>query len=373
MSTVQKRDSFKIVLARCLRYGVNSVKVPVRLAVIGGISFGIAAGIATFAAGSFFTNLIQQARDVYTVYRLTGERDELRASNERLEREVKALQHEYARKVEFSQEVRAKLANLEKALSSAGMLSLFGQKGLRLVEKDNSKALALGEKPNSLAAIAKSPVLAPSGERSSAHVPDRNASCSAGEGCVVGGQKQKISLSTDLDEDDIIVQPLSAEFDADAVRRDEDDLVDDLDAFLSIVERAPIGSPVFGRYSSGYGYRQSPFSSHSSFHAGIDVSVPRGKTVVSTASGIVRKVEYHGHYGLTVDIQHTPDIITRYAHLSKALVKQGQIVDRGQRIGLSGSSGRATGPHVHYEVIYKGHARNPKPFVVLADSLDGIL
>ena len=115
MANVQKRDSFRIVLARCIRYGVATVKVPVRLALIGGVSFGIAAGIATFAAGSFFTNLIQQARDVYTVYRLTGERDELRADNSRLEAQVTALKREYARKAGFQSDVKAKLAKIGRA------------------------------------------------------------------------------------------------------------------------------------------------------------------------------------------------------------------------------------------------------------------
>ena len=85
MNNAQKRDSFKILLARCLRYGVASVKIPVRLALIGGVSFGITAGVATFMAGTFITNLIQQANDVYVVYRLTGERDELSVTNQRLE------------------------------------------------------------------------------------------------------------------------------------------------------------------------------------------------------------------------------------------------------------------------------------------------
>lgn len=371
MTTVQKRDSFRIVLARCLRYGVNSVKVPARLALIGGLSFGVAAGVATFAAGSFFTNLIQQARDVYTVYRLTGERDELAASNERLEREVKALQHEYARKVEFNQEVRAKLSNLEQTLAKAGAMSLFGDSTAKDKKKAASKEAEREEtaKSPSLAAILKSPELQGRAAKGS---PDPSK-CASGEGCETGVRKQKISLSTNADEDELIVEPLNALFDAELVRGQEGRLLDSLDYFASISERLPIGTPVIGRYSSGFGYRSSPFSSRSSFHQGIDVSIPRGAKVVATGAGVVRKVEYHGHYGLTVDIQHTPDVVTRYAHLSKATVRVGQAVDRGDRIGLSGASGRATGPHVHYEVIYKGAARNPKPFVVLADSLGGVL
>ena len=371
MTTVQKRDSFRIVLARCLRYGVNSVKVPARLALIGGLSFGVAAGVATFAAGSFFTNLIQQARDVYTVYRLTGERDELAASNQRLEREVKALQHEYARKVEFSQEVRAKLSSLENTLVTAGAMSLFGDGDSKAKQKVASKDKDSDEptKSGSLAAILKSSEL-----QGRAGKADTDTSkCASGEGCIAGARKQKISISTDAEEDELIVAPLNALFDAELVRSQEESLIDSLDYFSSISERLPIGTPVIGRYTSGFGYRSSPFSSRSSFHQGIDVSIPRGAKVVATGAGVVKTVEYQGHYGLTVDIQHTPDVVTRYAHLSKATVRVGQAVDRGDRIGLSGSSGRATGPHVHYEVIYKGVARNPKPFVLLADSVGDVL
>ena len=74
-----------------------------------------------------------------------------------------------------------------------------------------------------------------------------------------------------------------------------------------------------------------------------------------------------------IDVQHTQDIVTRYAHLTKAMVKVGQEVDRGQRIAISGSSGRSTGPHLHYEVLHNGRPKNPKPFIKLAEGLNGLL
>lgn len=369
MANVQKRDSFRIVLARCIRYGVATVKVPVRLALIGGVSFGIAAGIATFAAGSFFTNLIQQARDVYTVYRLTGERDELRADNSRLEAQVTALKREYARKAGFQSDVKAKLASLEQALQTAGALSLFGRAEGKAVAKGGSKAAEAVNEPKTLAQVLRSPLLA--GNRKSAPAAEVPG-CKPGSECVVGASKQKISIHVDSD-DDLLVRPLTESDSQAEALKEEQELLEALDQYTAALERMPIGSPVFGRYSSGFGFRASPFSSQRSFHEGIDVSLPRGGKVVSTGAGVVKKVGYHNHYGLTIDIQHTPEITTRYAHLSKALVKEGQVVDRGQRIALSGASGRATGPHLHYEVLHNGSPRNPKPYVALADSLSGIL
>ena len=371
MSNVQKRDSFGITLARCLRYGVASVKVPVRLALIGGVSFGVAAGIATFAAGTFFTNLIQQARDVYTVYRLIGERDELRASNERLEKEVAALEHEYARKAEFQRDVREKLVSLEQALKSSAALSLFG----RHPETSSAKGAAskgkggsVQKEPPSLAAILNSPQLAAKG--SAKKKDSESEECGKDEDeCPAGARKEHISLHGDSAQDLAVHAVMAQDEQQDVEQAVERALMESLDTLLYTMERMPIGTPALGRYSSGFGYRVSPFSSHSSFHEGIDVSLPRGGKVVATGAGVVRKVGYHHHYGLIVDIAHTPDLVTRYAHLSKATVREGQAVDRGQKIGLSGASGRATGPHVHYEILHKGRAKNPKPYVTLADTL----
>lgn len=369
MANVQKRDSFRIALARCIRYGADSVKVPVRLALIGGLSFGVAAGIATFAAGSFFTNLIQQARDVYTVYRLTGERDELRTSNVRLEQRIAAIQREYQRKIEFQREAKSKLESLQKALATAGSLSLFGKGESKANKSKKSKGIVgtdSAAESNALAQVLRSPLLA--AKRKAPAMLD-DAACKPGSECV---HKRNIALSVEEDTE-ILVGPSTEEESAAEVLKEEQMLLEALEFYTAAVEKMPIGAPVLGRYSSGFGFRSSPFSHRRSFHEGIDISLPRGGKVSATGAGVVKKVGYHNHYGLSVDIEHTPEVTTRYAHLSKTLVKEGQVVDRGQRIGLSGSSGRVTGPHVHYEVIHKGSPKNPKPFVALADSLPDVL
>lgn len=377
MNNAQKRDSFKILLARCLRYGVASVKVPVRLALIGGVSFGITAGVATFMAGTFITNLIQQANDVYLVYRLTGERDELSVTNQRLEQKMATLQREYVRKVEYQESVKAKLKDLHKVLEDSTALSLLnGASPNNPQQGDTGKQVAVNNKrggsqpavdavESSLRALLNSPHL-----RSS-----RRATAA---------RKKEISLSVDNDSaramlsPAMLVVPRNSRSERSPIKRerlqdDEQALLRSLDFYLLAMEALPIGSPVVGRLSSGFGYRTSPFSHQSSFHEGIDISLSRGGAVVATGAGVVKSVLYHRNYGWVIDVQHTQDIVTRYAHLTKAMVKVGQEVDRGQRIALSGSSGRSTGPHLHYEVLHNGRPKNPKPFIKLAEGLNGVL
>jgi murein DD-endopeptidase MepM/ murein hydrolase activator NlpD len=92
-----------------------------------------------------------------------------------------------------------------------------------------------------------------------------------------------------------------------------------------------------------------------------------------TADGIVKDVRYHATYGLVVDIEHTPRVVTRYAHLRKSLVKRGAKVARGDAIGLVGSTGRSTGPHLHYEVRIDGEPRNPEDLIALGQRLSQIM
>ncbi|MDP5008312.1 MAG: M23 family metallopeptidase, partial [Glaciimonas sp.] len=106
----------------------------------------------------------------------------------------------------------------------------------------------------------------------------------------------------------------------------------------------------------------------STFHEGLDFPILTGTSVMAAAGGVVIASEYHSAYGNMVDIDHGSDIITRYAHNSKLLVKVGDIVNRGQQIADSGSTGRSTGPHLHFEVRIKGVAQDPRKF--LAAGLD---
>ena len=127
----------------------------------------------------------------------------------------------------------------------------------------------------------------------------------------------------------------------------------------------PTMMPVAAPYnSSSFGMRIDPFTGMQAMHEGIDFLADVGSPVVAAAGGVVIFAGFHPQYGNVIDIDHGNDLLTRYAHLSKILVKEGDIVQRGHRIGLSGSTGRSTGPHLHFEVRFRGVAQNPARFVL---------
>lgn len=111
--------------------------------------------------------------------------------------------------------------------------------------------------------------------------------------------------------------------------------------------------------SSGYGYRVDPVYGTSAFHAGLDFAAPTGTSVYATADGVVAEAERTGGYGNKIDIDHGYNYVTRYAHLSRIDVMPGQSVKRGDKIGEVGSTGKSTGPHLHYEVRFKDEPQNP--------------
>lgn len=118
--------------------------------------------------------------------------------------------------------------------------------------------------------------------------------------------------------------------------------------------------------ASGFGWRLDPITGQSAVHEGIDFIAPTGAPIVAAAGGIVAAAEYHPAYGNMVDIDHGQDLVTRYAHASRLLVKPGDLVRRGQKIAEVGSTGRSTGPHLHFEVRIGGAAQNPSRFLQAA-------
>jgi murein DD-endopeptidase MepM/ murein hydrolase activator NlpD len=133
----------------------------------------------------------------------------------------------------------------------------------------------------------------------------------------------------------------------------------------------PSVEPVKGTaFTSGFGVRSDPFRGRAAMHAGIDLAGPVGTKIYATADGIVSRSEYNGGgYGNLVELNHGRGIETRYGHMSKRLVEEGQRVKRGDLIGLMGSTGRSTGSHLHYEVRIDGKAVNPIPFMQSNDYL----
>lgn len=141
-----------------------------------------------------------------------------------------------------------------------------------------------------------------------------------------------------------------------------------LDSLLmdrSLHERImPSGRPVRnGWVSSGYGMRTDPFTGKKEFHEGIDFAGKKGSRVLAVADGIVSWVGWRNGYGKLVEITHGNGFVTRYAHNEKLLVSVGETVKKGQTIALMGSTGRSTGPHVHFEVVHNDRQVNPAKYV----------
>jgi len=128
----------------------------------------------------------------------------------------------------------------------------------------------------------------------------------------------------------------------------------------------PVSAPF---NASGFGRRIDPFSGQWAMHEGIDFLADIGSPVVAAAGGIVQFSGFHPQYGYMIDIDHGNDLVTRYAHLSKLFVKEGDVVQRARRIALSGNTGRSTGPHVHFEVRFRGTAQNPAKFVAATSTV----
>jgi murein DD-endopeptidase MepM/ murein hydrolase activator NlpD len=140
------------------------------------------------------------------------------------------------------------------------------------------------------------------------------------------------------------------------------------------VVAVPSGRPVENaNFTSSFGIRSDPFQGRAAMHGGIDLAGPVGTPIYATADGVVARSEYNsGGYGNLVEIDHGPGIQTRYGHLSRLVARPGQRVQRGDLIGLMGSTGRSTGSHLHYEVRIDGRAVNPVPFMQGNDVLASV-
>ncbi|HXL02993.1 MAG TPA: peptidoglycan DD-metalloendopeptidase family protein [Candidatus Atribacteria bacterium] len=125
----------------------------------------------------------------------------------------------------------------------------------------------------------------------------------------------------------------------------------------------PMRWPTWGRVSSNYGWRNDPFTGRKAWHTGVDIAGPTGRNVVATAEGKVIFTGWNGNYGKCVIVRHQFGYETVYGHLSKILVNTGDVVKKEQIIGQVGSTGRSTGPHLHYEVRRYGDVINPWPYL----------
>ena len=135
----------------------------------------------------------------------------------------------------------------------------------------------------------------------------------------------------------------------------------DWDKQLQWLNTLPTAVPIGGnfRMSSGFGMRVDPFTNTLARHEGLDFTAMQGTPILATADGTVSRSGWEDTYGNIVEVTHAEGFMTRYAHISKRHVTEGQRVKRGQHIADVGSTGRSTGPHLHYEVFRHGHVLNP--------------
>ncbi|MBW1851174.1 MAG: M23 family metallopeptidase [Deltaproteobacteria bacterium] len=146
--------------------------------------------------------------------------------------------------------------------------------------------------------------------------------------------------------------------------QEKTDLYDFFENQKLLLAATPSIRPANGWMSSRFGYRISPFTGKREFHRGIDIATKMGAPIVAPADGIVSFAGRDGSYGRVVIIKHGYGIVTKYAHLKKALVKKGQYVKREETIALVGNSGRSTGPHLHYEVHLNKVAVDPLRYIL---------
>lgn len=155
---------------------------------------------------------------------------------------------------------------------------------------------------------------------------------------------------------------------------DFNEAVETLAKTRSAVRSFPIAHPAPGRsISSTFGNRRDPLIKKTAFHAGIDFRTPMGTPIKASASGKVIRAGRAGGYGNLVEIEHPSGLTTRYAHMSKITVGVGQKVKAGETIGAAGSTGRSTGPHLHYEVRSGGKAINPLTYLKAGAKLKSLL
>jgi murein DD-endopeptidase MepM/ murein hydrolase activator NlpD len=301
-------------------------------------------------------------RDQYELYRMKVENSQLQAANSRMKSELVALKTTHTRTGQLEATLNQKLSSLESLIDQTTGLKIFksNKQPAEQVLADKDGARSTPAHRGALAAILASPELSTSARKgqslaSKPGVGGAEDLCETDQ-CRFGVERDDVSFTISPSmQNTASTRPVDLDW--------------RLDRLVSIIERLPLGHPASGEISSGFGRRNSPFTRRMSFHHGVDLSMPTGERVVATGAGIVQRVAYNRTYGTLIDIEHVKGLITRYAHLAKTIVRPGQRVTRGDLIALSGSSGRSTGPHLHYEVIHNGKARNPAPFMQLAERL----
>ncbi|HEY8048772.1 MAG TPA: M23 family metallopeptidase [Ramlibacter sp.] len=238
-------------------------------------------------------------------------------------------------KDEFEQRDRFMRENLD------AMARKVGEMQAKLVQLD-----ALGERVSGLAGVNISDLRAPAGQG----------------GALVESHPLTIGeLQTSLDS---LEQNSGQQVDVMTVL--ESRLIDQKIRNLMLPTQPPLAD---ARIGSGFGWRIDPFTGHSALHTGLDFEAEPGTPILAAAGGVVVTQELNPAYGNMVEIDHGNNLITRYAHASRVFVKVGDVVKRGQKIAAVGTTGRSTGPHLHFEVLVQGVPQDPQKFLAAGRSV----
>jgi len=277
-----------------------------------------------------------------------------------LQRQLSSLEHGSTRARNYEKDLKDQLRQLSLVVRSASSLGIVSSAPL-LKESSESKNVRT---PKSESKSARSEDFGRSTTQSSnqANIGGAEIDCSASFGRCHAAAINPATTTT----------AFSNELNSPGINPDSR-IVETLSHYLGILRTIPMGAPAQGEYSSLFGLRSSPFGEGERFHEGLDISVPHGTPVVATGDGRVLSIRRDPTYGLLVDVKHSDNVVSRYAHLAKTLTRVGQSVGRGQILALSGSTGRSTGPHLHYEVRIKGSPKDPIKFFKLAKKLAKVL
>ncbi len=297
-----------------------------------------------FIASDYARVQVLRAKNYLHLRSVTKERDQLISSQKNLVSEVEVLKDSNAKVLTYEKGVRERLQELQSLLRSANAL------------------VPIAEEAKSLS--------------NEGGVGGAEVDCDTGSGdrcedifaADSSGMRASLQPAVFMGEEfmgERLEEPLP-----DALT--DKDLIQVLDRYIDLLKIYPFSIPALGHMSSAFGTRVSPFTHRFSLHQGVDFSLSHGSHIVSTGDGVVRRVSRFSAYGLMVDVAHSDRVVTRYAHMSKAFVSEGEKVCRGEIIGLVGSTGRSTGPHLHYEVLVDGQPRDPMRFIEIAGKLQKI-
>lgn len=323
--------------------------------------FFILGASAMLVAGDYVRIQFQKARMYFTLHQLASEREALLDSKEHLESHVKNLEGENSRVLSYEQQIKQRLQELSALIQGSvvgpGFPAADNTAGAAAMDGKSARSSG-GESVKDGIGGAEVSCLSPLG----CGLPPHLGESASGTADTLRADESGLPASARAMLRNMSFSPLN-----------DRALIAELDRYIDALRNLPLGSPGNGHVNSGFGLRVSPFTSQLSMHEGLDFALSDGSEVVATADGVVSSVEHTPTYGLVIDIQHSDRVVTRFAHLSRAFVKEGDRVCRGEALGLVGSSGRATGPHLHYEVRVDGQPKDPAQFVQLAARLEQIV